>query len=345
VSYEVVLPPPDLDGIVINLKLSQIQRQRCGDEVLNRKPKVILIAGPTASGKTALSLYLAQHLGIEIISADSVQVYRGMDIGTAKVSPQERQIVPHYLIDTQPIKEQFNVADFHRGATEAIKHICARGKVPVIVGGTGFYFHSLLYGMPDSPPTNLALRKTLEQEMDILGLEVMYDNLAAKDPNYAQTISRRDRQKIIRGLEIIELTGRKVSDNEWKERSPSTQYDFRCWFVTRPREILYKRVEQRCDQMIQDGLINEVMTLEDYGLRDNNSAAQAIGYRQVLDYLATDQTATDYTKFIEDLKTASRHYVKRQLTWFKREPLFRWLDIEELGMEQVAQIILEDYNN
>lgn len=309
-----------------------------------QKKKVVLLSGPTGCGKTALSLLLCQSLGGEVVSADSMQVYRGMDIGTAKASPQERAQAPHHLIDIRDVKNPFNVVDFYCEARHAFEQIFSRGKVPIVVGGAGFYLRTLLYGPPLGPPSIESLRHELMEEMQRLGPEALYERLFAKDPAYAATITKHDRHKIVRALEIITLTGGKVSDLQWRRASSGAlDYDFRCWFLTRPREVLYRRLEERCEQMLQAGLVEEVIRLEKEGLRENLAATQAIGYRQTLEYLATQKTEDDYKAYIEKFKIASRHYAKRQVTWFRREPLFRWLDIEMVGEDGALEQVVHDY--
>ncbi len=306
--------------------------------------KVILLAGPTACGKTTLSLMLADALGGEIVSADSMQVYRGMDIGTAKVSQEDRERIVHHLIDIRHVQEVFNVVDFYYEAKQCCDSIAARNRVPIVVGGSGFYFRTLLYGPPSGPPPMPEIRIFLEEEMERKGPEVLFHQLKEFDPIYAATITSNDRQKIIRALEIITLTGDKVSKFTWERRRVIPDYQFHCWFLYRPREMLYARIEERCEEMLAAGLIDEVKELEKQGLHSNPSACQAIGYRQVLDYLQTPQTPLDYEAFVRTFKTASRHYAKRQFTWFRKEPLFRWLNVEAHDFEIAMDMIIQDYS-
>jgi tRNA dimethylallyltransferase len=317
--------------------------KKISDDKKNQSRKVILLAGPTGCGKTALSLMLAEALCGEIISADSMQVYQGMDIGTAKVSFQDRERIPHHLIDIRHLQENFNVVDFYYEARQCCESILARGKVPIIVGGSGFYFRALLYGPPNGPPSIPEVRQQLEEEMKEKGSEVLFDRLKDLDPAYASTITNRDRHKIVRALEIITLTGEKVSKLSWKRDKTTLDYDFRCWFLYRPREILYKRIEERCEQMIKEGFLEEVKALENQGLCSNVSASQAIGYRQCLDYLQTAQTPQDFERFLHMFKTASRQYAKRQFTWFRKEPLFRWLNVEVHDFEIAMDMIIQDF--
>jgi len=308
-----------------------------------KKRRVILIAGPTAVGKTKLSLSIAQAIGGEVISADSMQVYRGMDIGTAKASPAERSLIAHHLIDLRDIDEPFNVAEFYKSCQEAFRDIATRDNVPLVVGGSGFYIHALLYGPPAGPPSVPDVRDQLDRQMRDMGPEVLYERLQMLDPDYASTISERDRHKIIRALEIIALTDQKVSDFPKSDRLLEQDYDFRCWFLHCSRETLYARIEHRCEEMVRQGFLEEVRQLEQKGLRLNSSAAQAIGYRQALQYLESGQTEADYLAFLSQFKKASRHYAKRQFTWFRKEPLFRWLDIEKQSATHIQELILQDF--
>lgn len=307
------------------------------------KKKVIVIAGPTGCGKTALAIPLAKEIGGEIISADCMQVYRGMDIGTAKASQEQREEVAHHLIDIRPVRESFNVVDFYFEARHCCQLVHFRERVPIIVGGSGFYLHSLIYGPPNGPPSVPELRKALEDEMELHGPETLYHRLNQVDPEYAKTITKNDKQKIIRALEILTLSGKKVSQLSWKGRRPPQNYDFRCWFLHRPRDILYQIIDQRCEQMLQQGFLEEVQTLLNEGLLENNSAAQAIGYKQAINFLQTSRTADDYAFFVDEFKKATRHFAKRQFTWFRREPLFQWLDMDKIDTETAVEIIAQDY--
>lgn len=308
-----------------------------------KKKKVIVIAGPTGVGKTELSLQMARVIGGEIISADSMQVYRGMDIGTAKASLKERLEVPHHLIDIRNLSEGFNVKDFYDAASHALKEILEKGHVPIIVGGTGFYLHALLYGPPTGPASVPAVRSRLEEEMKDKGSLILYDRLRSFDPTYASTITHKDRHKIIRALEIMTVTNQRVSEFAKEGGAPQESYNFRCWFIYMPKELLYEKVDRRCEKMVQEGFIEEVKELEKQGLKENSSASQAIGYRQCLEYLATGQTAHDKEHFVDAFKRASRRFAKRQFTWFRKEPLFRWLNIDHIPKERALETILQDY--
>ncbi|HSX13005.1 MAG TPA: tRNA (adenosine(37)-N6)-dimethylallyltransferase MiaA [Chlamydiales bacterium] len=307
------------------------------------KKRVIVISGPTAIGKTNISLSIAQTIGGEIISADSCQVYRGMDIGTAKVTPEDQALITHHMIDICDIDEVFNVAAFEKCAKKALHQIFSRENVPIIVGGSGFYIRTLLYGPPMGPPSDKAVRDRIEKQMEELGPEFFYERLQLLDPTYAETISAQDRQKIVRAFEIMTLSERKVSDFPKPETSEEQEYDFRCWFLYSTRDTLYSRIEARCEEIIQNGFLDEVRMLDQKGLRKNPSASQAIGYRQALEYLDSPQTTADFEEFKTKFKKATRHFAKRQFTWFRKEPMFRWLDINEYTPDRLKEIILQDY--
>lgn len=307
--------------------------------------RVIMLAGPTGVGKTAVSLQLAKALGGEIVSADAIQVYRGMDIGTAKVSQEERLQIPHHLIDVRDVTESFSVFDYYKEAGAIIDGILARNTPVIVVGGTGFYLHSLIYGPPSGPPSDVSVRQRFAHEAELMGLEFLFDRLKAFDPVYAATITANDAHKIIRALEIITLSGKKVSDFSWKSRLPLPAYDFRCWFLNRPRCQLYDRLTQRCLEMLDSGFLAEVVSLDKLGIRSNPTACQAIGYRQALEYLDTAQSARDYQEFVEKFTRASHHLVKRQLTWFKKEPLFRWIDLSTMTQDKLLELLVSDYES
>lgn len=342
-TSETTIEKKEIERIFLGFTV-EAQKQLTSNFQKSRK-KVIIIAGPTACGKSALAMSLAELNSGEIISADSMQVYRGMDIGTAKATKEERERVPHHLIDIRDVNESFNVVDFYYEARHCCQIAFGHENIPLVVGGSGFYLHSLIYGPPSGPPSVPELRKSLEEEAENLGSEFLYEKLKQLDPQYASTITKHDAQKIVRALEIIALTGKKVSKLSWKGRRKPQNYDFRCWFLHRPREVLHKRIEDRCDRMILDGLLEEVKCLDKLGLRQNTSAMQAIGYRQALEFLDSKQTKEDYKKFVETFKQASRKYAKRQFTWFRQEPLFRWLDLDMHDPEVAMEMIRQDYES
>lgn len=340
-SSEATIEKKEIERIVLGFTI-EAQKQITAN-LQKPKKKVIVLAGPTACGKSALAMSFAEHYGGEIISADSMQVYRGMDIGTAKATKEDRDRVGHHLVDIRDVTDPFNVVDFYYEARHCCQQILGRENTPLIVGGSGFYLHSLLYGPPSGPPSVPELRKALEDEIERLGSEALYERLKELDPQYANTITKNDKQKIVRALEIVTLTGKKVSKLSWTGRRKPQNYDFRCWFLHRPREHLYHRIEKRCDHMIAHGFLEEVARLDQMGIRSNTSAAQAIGYRQALEFLDSKRTEADYKHFVESFKQASRNYAKRQFTWFKKEPLFRWLDLELHDPEVAIEMIRQDY--
>ena len=331
----------DIERIIFNFELEAEKQLTL--KLYKPKKKVIVISGPTAVGKSNFSLALAKELGGEIISADSMQIYRGMDIGTAKLKVEEREGIPHHLIDISDVKDTFNVVDFYYEARHVCQEILARDSVPIIVGGSGFYLHSLIYGPPSGPPSVPEVRKQLEEELKERGIEVLYEKLKRLDPQYAASITKNDKQKIIRGIEIIQLTGKKVSKMSWKGKRKPLNFDFRCWFLYRPRDHLYRLIDKRCDQMIIEGFLDEVEHLDQMGIRNNSSAAGAIGYRQALDYLKTKKTKEDYIAFVEKFKQATRNFAKRQFTWFRQESNFRWLDMDLHDFEVALDMVAQDY--
>lgn len=310
---------------------------------VNAHKKVIVIAGPTCVGKTTLSLKIAQDLGGEIVNADSMQIYRGLDIGTAKATLEERMQIPHHLIDIRDIHEPFTAVDFFHEAQIACESILARGRVPIVTGGTGFYLHILLYGPPKGPPSQPEVRQSLERDMEKFGPEGMYDRLQKLDPVYAATITAHDKVKIIRAFEIIALTQKKVSEFSWKQDSNPINFNFKCWFLFRARETLYQRIENRCEEMLKNGFMEEVIKLKQNDIDCNRSVSHAIGYRQCLEYLSTNQSNQEYEQFKQQFKTATRKYAKRQFTWFRKEPEFKWLDLDIHDLEIAADLIIKDY--
>ena len=331
----------DIDRIFVGFAL-EAQKQLLHNSPHHKK-RIIVLAGPTACGKSSFALELAKQIDGEIVSADSMQVYRGMDIGTAKPTKDELSQIPHHMIDIRNVDDQLNVVDFFYEARLCCQKILERGKVPIIVGGAGFYIHSLLYGPPAGPPSIPEVRKSLEEEYEKVGAQALYERLVKLDPKYAAGITKNDKQKIIRALEIITLTGKKVSELTWKNRKKQQNYDFRCWFLFRPRESLYRRIEARCDQMVESGFIDEVKKVIEMGIKNNSSAAQAIGYRQAIDYLETEQNKEDFKRFMVLFKQVSRNYAKRQHTWFAKEPMFNWVDMDLHDQEVIMDLIIKDY--
>lgn len=303
---------------------------------------VIVIAGPTAVGKSSLAIKLAKLCGGEIVSADAFQVYRGMDIGTNKGSLIELTEVPHHLINICDIHEPYNIMKFYNDAMEAIRLIFDRQAIPIVVGGNGFYIQSLMQGPPQGPSSDQAVRQSLEKDTDNFGAELMYQKLKEIDPEYAKTITLRDRQKIIRGLEIITLSNKKVSDFMRHSAEPSP-YRFHCWSLNCTKSVLFKKIEERCQAMLEQGLIDEVKSLMEKGLEGNQTAKNAIGYRQAIQYLHSEQSSNDYETFNKQFVKSTKQYVKKQITWFKKQKQFRHVDIGSLGDDKIIEWIIREY--
>lgn len=327
--YQIDEPPDLFSSFYLPLK------ERVKHKV--KKRSIIVIGGPTGSGKSKLAIDIAKEICGEIISVDAMQVYRKMDIGTAKVSMEEMNGIPHHLIDVRDVREVFNVVDFYKMAHKALREILIRRHMPIVVGGSGFYMHVFLYGPPLGPPSNKEVREKLRRKMEEMGAEVLYERLQMLDPIYAKTITEKDKHKIIRALEIISLSHKKVSDFP-KQHLESGNLNFNCFFIFLPREKLYEKLDLRCDEMIERGFIEEVEELEKIGIMENSSASQAIGYKQCLEFL---KGKISREEFIFEFKKASRRYAKKQFTWFRKEKRFKWLNMDELGFEKAKEIILE----
>ena len=309
----------------------------------NKKPPLIIIAGPTAVGKSAAAVALAKRIGGEIVSADSMQVYRGMDIGTAKVTEEEMGGVPHHLIDVISPEEDYHVVRFQKMAESAVKEILARGRIPIICGGTGFYIQALLYDIEfaGDPPDAEEKKKHMEQflqkareaderrkrgEAGESGADLLHRQLASVDPESADAIPAANEKRVIRALEFYELYGKKISEHnrEQTERKRSSPYDFRFFVLTDERNRLYQRIDARVDRMFSEGLMEEVERLLKQGVNPSGTAMQGIGYKEAAEALRGSCTEEEAR---ETIKRNSRHYAKRQLTWFRREGSVIWIDI------------------
>jgi tRNA dimethylallyltransferase len=292
---------------------------------LDSKQKVLVLIGPTAVGKTKLSIELAKRLNGEIISGDSMQIYRGMDIGTAKITAEEMEGVPHYLIDIKDPNESFSVAEFQELVRAKIAEINERGKLPMIVGGTGLYIQSVIYDYQFSEaPADEALRTKLEERAKEIGNEALHEELSQIDPKSASQIHPNNIRRVIRALEIYYRTGKTMSETQ-KDQQPEALYQTALVGLSMDREKLYKRINLRVDLMVEQGLIEEVQKLYDQGLKDCQSI-QAIGYKEIYEYL-DGQISLD--EAIENLKKNSRHYAKRQLTWFRNKMDVQWFDMTD----------------
>ncbi|MCM3003668.1 tRNA (adenosine(37)-N6)-dimethylallyltransferase MiaA [Priestia koreensis] len=290
---------------------------------MGEKQKLVVLIGPTAVGKTNLSISLAEALNGEIISGDSMQIYRQMDIGTAKIKREEMKGIPHHLLDIKDPDEAFSVADFQTIVREKISEIASRGKVPMIVGGTGLYIQSVIYDYQFAEKEeNREIKQRLEALLDEKGIEYLYNKLKEVDPASAERIHINNHRRVMRALEVYEATGKPFSDNV-SEQSYELLYDVTLIGLTMDRDKLYERINMRVDMMVDEGLLDEVKRLYDGGIRDVQSI-QAIGYKEIYEYLDGHVTLE---KAVEQLKQNSRRYAKRQLTWFRNKMPVTWFDV------------------
>lgn len=281
------------------------------------KDKLIILAGPTASGKTSVSIDLAKRIGGEIISADSMQVYRGMDVGTAKIKADEMQGVKHYLINVLDPTEDFNIVKFQDMVKYSIEEIRQNGHIPILVGGTGFYIQSVIYDIDfDTQDDNGGIRKALEEEYDKMGADFMYEKLKKIDSVSAENIHKNNKKRIIRAIEYFLINNALISEHNESQRKKDSPYDFRFFVLNPPRDILYDRINQRVDKMVEEGLVEEVKGLKNAGLSIENISMQGIGYKEILEYLDGEITLDEA---VDKIKQNTRHMAKRQVTWFKRE--------------------------
>ena len=304
------------------------------------KEKVIVICGPTASGKTSLSIALAKKINGEIVSADSMQIYQEMNIGTAKPTADEMQEIPHYMIDCISPEQRFSVADYKKLAKESIKKIIEKGRIPIVVGGTGLYIDSLIYEI-EYPNIEFdeEYRKLLERKVQEEGLEKLYQEAKKIDEQAIQKISHNDQKRILRILEIYHATGKTKTQQEEESRRKEAEYDYHVYALHWDRDILYDRINKRVDMMIQQGLVQEVQTiLNKYS--QFPTAMQGLGYKEVVEYLEEKCTKEE---MIEKIKQETRRYAKRQLTWFRKNKQTIWLEGSQ-NTEDNIQVILEDIN-
>lgn len=302
----------------------------------SQKP-ILIIAGPTAVGKTEASLLLARERGAEIVSADSMQIYRGMDIGTAKPTPEQRRLVYHHLIDIVDPAQPYSVGDYLRDARNAIEGILKSGGTPIVVGGTGLYIRALMKGLLHGPPADLELRERLLRKEADNGEGTLYADLARHDPQAAIKIHPNDLRRTVRALEVFLLRDRKLSDLQREHAFQDQPYIFQLLFLVRGRSELYPRIEQRVDEMIAEGLEDEVKGLMLKGYSRDLISMQALGYSHFIEYFSN---RASYGETVELLKRDTRRFAKRQFTWFRREPDARWVDITGAASPQeiVARI-------
>jgi tRNA dimethylallyltransferase len=291
-----------------------------------RKPRLLVLLGPTAVGKTRLSLTLAQRWDGEIISGDSMQVYRGMDIGTAKATPEERALVPHHLIDIHDPDYPFSVAEFQQLASQLVADIDGRGKLPMLVGGTGLYIESLCYGFEFiEAGTDEAFRREMNEFADAYGEEALHARLQEVDPATAERLHPNDRRRIIRALEVYSSTGKPLSQHLEGQKKESP---YECCFIglMMERSLLYRRIELRIDEMLQLGLVEEVRRLLRAGYTRDLVSMQGLGYKEIAAYLVGEMTLDEATEL---LKKSTRRFAKRQLSWFRHMPDIHWIDMTD----------------
>ena len=300
---------------------------------MNQKPMIIL-TGPTAVGKSALSVELAKKINGAVISADSMQVYRHMDIGSAKIMPEEMQGITHYMIDELEPDEEFHVVRFTTMAKEYLKEIYAAGKIPIIAGGTGFYIQALLYDIDfTEQQCDEAYRRQLEEQAKEHEAGYLHEMLRKVDPASAEAIHANNVKRVIRALEFYHLSGQKISEHNETERQKQSPYNFAYFVLNDERAKLYERIDKRVDAMIEAGLVNEVQKLKDMGCSREMVSMQGLGYKEVLAYLDGEYTLEEAVYII---KRETRHFAKRQLTWFKRERDVIWLDKQTFGYDDAA---------
>ncbi len=288
------------------------------------KRPLVILTGPTAVGKTALSIALAKAIGGEIISADSMQVYRHMDIGSAKITPEEMEGIPHYLIDVLEPDQEFNVVVFQELAKQAAAEIYSRGHIPIVAGGTGFYIQALVYDIDFTEnDEDTAFRRTLEEQAKREGAEALYERLRAVDPESCESIHAHNIKRVIRAIEFYEKTGKKISEHNREQRQNDSPYNFAYFVLNDDRERIYERINVRVDLMMAQGLVEEVRALRESGCRKEMVSMQGLGYKELLSYLDGETSMEDAVYLI---KRDTRHFAKRQLTWFRREKEVIWVD-------------------
>lgn len=296
-----------------------------------RKPLIVL-TGPTAAGKTSLSISLAKAVDGEIISADSMQVYRGMDIGSAKIRQEEMQGVPHYLIDVLDPQEEFHIVKFQEMAKKAMEIIYAKGKIPVLVGGTGFYIQAVTRDINFTEARQEEnYRKYLEELAAEKGSQYLHNMLKEKDPESAETIHEHNVKRVIRALEFYHQNGTPISAHNQEQRKQESPYNLAYFVLNVPRELLYKRIDRRVDEMMKNGLLEEVKALKQNGCSRGMVSMQGLGYKEILAYLEGECSLEEAVRI---LKRDTRHFAKRQLTWFRREGDVIWVNKDEFQFNE-----------
>lgn len=306
--------------------------------MITKKPLVV-IAGPTAVGKTKLSIQLAKAIDGEIISADSMQVYKGCDIGSAKITTDEMQGIRHHLIDVLDPKDEFNIATFKDMATKAIEDITSRGKIPIVVGGTGFYVRALIYDtdFDSQDGADKEFRTECEEYAKKFGNEALFERLRAVDPKSCETIHMNNVKRVIRALEFFETTHSPISQHNEEMRQNEAAYNFAYFVLSLDRDILYSRINDRVDQMLDAGLIDEVKRLKESGLDRSFVSMQGLGYKEIFAYLEGECSIDEA---LEIIKRDTRHFAKRQFTWYKRERDAIWIDKGKITEAEILDFVL-----
>lgn len=308
------------------------------------KQPLVVLTGPTAAGKTKLSIELARAINGEIISADSMQVYRHMDIGSAKIRPEEMEGIPHYLVDILEPTQDFNVVLFQKYAKDAMAQIYAKGKIPILVGGTGFYIQSVLYDIDFTQnDEDTQLREELEQIAGQKGAEYLHQMLRECDPKSAERIHANNVKRVIRAIEFYRQTGQRISEHNEQEREKTSAYDSRYFVLTDERGKLYANIDKRVDQMLEDGLVEEVRKLMEMGCKRGSTAMQGLGYKEIIAYLLGENTLDEAVYLI---KRDTRHFAKRQLTWFRRERDVIWIEKDKFAYDnnQILKYMINKCN-
>jgi tRNA dimethylallyltransferase len=308
--------------------------------MMEKKKPLIILTGPTAVGKTEISLLFAKAIGGEIISADSIQVYKYMDIGSAKITKEEMQGIPHFLIDELYPDEEFNVVIFQKKAKEYIEQIYQRRHIPVIVGGTGFYIQAVLYGIDfEETAADKSYREELEMFAKENGVEALHNKLKEVDEKAAEEIHANNKKRVIRALEYYKQTGCKISEHNEEQRKKCSPYQFVYFVLNQDRDILYKRINERVDKMMEKGLLNEVEGLLEMGYQRELVSMQGIGYKEVVSYLEGEISLEEA---VDRIKKETRHFAKRQITWFKRESEVTWIEMEKyFKKEDMLKVLLQ----
>ena len=300
------------------------------------KKPLIVLTGPTAVGKTSLSISLAKAVNGEIISADSMQVYKGMDIGSAKIRKEEMQGVTHYLVDILEPEEEFHIVKFQELAKAALEEIYAKGKIPILVGGTGFYIQAVTRDIDfTQAEQETSYREELEQFAKEKGAEYLHEKLREVDSKSAENIHANNVKRVIRALEFYHQNGTPISEHNEEQKQQTSPYNLAYFVLTAPREILYERIDRRVDQMMEEGLLEEVKSLRERGCHRGMVSMQGLGYKEVLAYLEGEYPLEEAVRI---LKRDTRHFAKRQLTWFRREQDVIWVDKEQFHWNE-AEIL------